>query len=76
MKIHRQPANPATPSIFWIAKASKPEKAPAMEAAEKKTARRVCTSKRAYQQVRRYVAAGKNPDSVKPRRVRVMINPL
>jgi hypothetical protein len=35
--IHRQPASPPTPFIFTMAYASKPEKAPATEAALKKS---------------------------------------
>ncbi len=98
-KIQRQPARPPMPSRFSIANANKPEKAPARDAAEKKTAIRVWISKRQYQLllhkflirsgqaivngdmdhsckdeayvVKRYVAAGKNPDSANPRRSRV-----
>lgn len=67
MKIHLQPERPAMPSIFTIAAAKSPEKAEANEAALKKTAMRVWTSKRQYQQVIRKVAAGKKPDSKRPR---------
>jgi hypothetical protein len=38
---HRQPSYPATPSIFEIANASKPEKAPAIALAVKNMAMRV-----------------------------------
>ena len=48
-KIQRHPSRPPFPLSFSIAKASKPEKAPARDAAEKKTAIRVWISKRQYQ---------------------------
>jgi hypothetical protein len=73
MKIHRHPARPAMPSMFTIAAASNPENADARDAAEKKTAIRVCTSKRQYQVVNRNVAAGKKPDSNSPRSTLVTI---
>ena len=38
MKIHAQPAMPLIPSILMIAAASRPEKAPDKEAAEKNSA--------------------------------------
>lgn len=58
---HRQPARFPTPSILAMANASNPENAPAIDPAEKKIASLDCNSCLQYQQVRRYVAAGKKP---------------
>jgi len=49
MKIQAQPGFPPIPSIFDIAAASSPPKAPEAVAAEKKMAARVPNSERLYQ---------------------------
>lgn len=51
MNIHDHPAMPSIPSIFPIAAASSPPKAPAAVAAEKKNAIRKPVSCRGYQRV-------------------------
>lgn len=52
MKIHRHPSSPPTPSILEMANASRPEKAPATDAALKNSACRSWISVRTYHMVR------------------------